>query len=179
MEKPILIFSSITLLICLYFYSDFENKGFAYGIILLCLIAISFSYAKIKYPTESQNEYQEVEDENDKLENFDGIFDYKNDGFYIVENNGRDFIKWSEIIEVNSFSIPLLKRERQTGYEIITTNKNFEFNDETTPGIFKLGNKLAENLPDWKLDSPTLRVNNYGLEKKNLYKKENGIPSFY
>lgn len=142
-----------------------------YGIIFLCLISIAFSYAKIKNPTESKDEYQKVEEENDKLENFDGIFDYKNDGFYILGNSGCDFIKWSEIIEVNSFSIPVLKRGRQMGYEIITTNKNYEFNDETTPGIFKLGNMLAENLPDWKLDSPTLRVNNYGLEKTNLYKK--------
>lgn len=81
-------------------------------------------------------------------------------------------------MEANSFSIPLLKREKQTGYEIIKTNKNYEFNDETTPRIFKLVNKLAENLSDQKLYSPTLRVNNYGLEKTNLYKKENGHPVF-
>lgn len=170
MEKPILIISSILLAFTLFYYSEFENKGMAYGIVLICLVAIAFSYAKIKNPTESKDEYKAVEEENDRLENFDGIFEFKEDRFYINKNS--EFVKWDEIIEVNSFSIPLLKNGEQTGYEIITANKNYEFNDQQTAGIDKLGNQLAENLPNWKLDSPTIRMNNYGLEKTNLYRKE-------
>ena len=90
---------------------------------------------------------------------------------FILKNN-PEFVKWDEIIEVNSFGIPLLKNGKQTGYEIITANKNYEFNDQQTAGIDKLGNQLAENLPNWKLGSPTIRMNNYGLEKTNLYRKE-------
>jgi len=174
-EKPILIISSIILILILYYYSEFENKGIAYVIILICLISISFSYAKIKNPTEKIDEYKIAEEESDKLENFDGIFEYKNDGFYIKQNRTVEIVKWEEILEVNSFNIPFLKNERQIGYEIITLNKSYEFNDKETPGIFKLGNQLAENLPNWKLDSPTIRVNNRGLEKTNLYKKDNGF----
>lgn len=171
MEKPILIISSIVLVLTLFYYSEFDSRGTAYGVILICLIAIAFSYAKIKHPTESKDEYKAVEEENDRLENFDGIFDFKEDGFYINKNS--EFVKWDEIIEVNLFSVPLLKRGKQTGYEIITANKNYEFNDQQTDGIVKLGNQLAENLPNWKLDSPTIRINNHGLEKTNLYRKEN------
>ena len=83
MEKPILIISSIVLVLTLFYYSEFDNKGTAYGILLICFIAIAFSSAKIKHPTESKDQYQTVEQENDKLENFDGIFEFKKDGFYI------------------------------------------------------------------------------------------------
>ncbi len=171
MEKPILIISSIVLVLTLFYYSEFDNKGTAYGILLICFIAIAFSYAKIKHPTESKDEYKAVEEENDKLENFDGIFEFKKDGFYIDKKS--EFVKWDEIMEVNSFSIPLLKRGKQTGYQIITVNKNYEFNDQQTAGIVKLGNQLAENLTNWKPDSPTIRMNNHGLEKTIVYRKEN------
>lgn len=172
MEKPILIISSIILLVILYFYSDFDNKNYAYGIIFLCLIAISFSYAKIKNPTDSKDEYEQVEAENDKLEHFDRIFEFKKDGFYVKINKTNEFIKWDEIIEVNSFRIPYLKNSIKTGYEIITQNKSYEFDDQKTAGIYKLGNELSANLSDWKVDATRIRVNNFGLEKANLYRKK-------
>lgn len=73
---------------------------------------------------------------------------------------------------MNSFSIPLEYRIRQTGLEIITDHKTYEFNNENTPGIEKLQDQLFNNLPDWKLDAPLIRMNNHGLEKSNLYTRE-------
>ncbi len=173
MEKSILISSIIALCIILFKYSDFENKGIAYALVLICLIGIAFSYAKLTNPTETKDEYQLIEEENNKLEDFDGIFEYKHDGFYIKYNNKTEFIKWKEILEVYFFRIPVLKHESQSGYEIITASKTYEFTDSETPGIYKLENMLAENLVNWKVDTLSLKVNNWGLEKAILYKKEN------
>ena len=175
MDKTILFLSSIILIICLYYYSDFNNQKIAYGIIFCCLVAIAFSYSRIKHPTDSKDEYQLVEEENNYLENEDGIFKFQENGFHIMSKYNQEFILWEEILEVNHFNIPLLKREKQTGYEIITINKKYEFNDRNTIGIVKLGNKMAENLPNWQIDAPILRINNNGLEKANLFKRNYGI----
>ncbi len=103
----------------------------------------------------------------------DGDFQYKNDGFYTK----NEFIKWDEIVEVNSFSIPVVYRQHQTGIEIITNKKHYEFSDENTSGIEKLTDKLYENLPDWETDPVLNMVNNHGLEKAILYKRNKNISS--
>lgn len=171
MEKKILVLCFLVLGLTLYNYSNFDNKGVVFLIVLLCFIVICFAGAKIRYPTDDDN-FHLVEKEKDKLESFDGIFNFKKDGFFVTKNKITDFIKWIEIIEVNSFNIPLQYHERQSGIEIITEMKSYEFIDRQTPGIDKLGNQLCENLPSWKLDSPTIRVNNHGLEKTNLYQRK-------
>lgn len=168
--KGIIIGSCLIIILVLYNYPVFDSKGVSYLILFSCLAAICFAGAKIYFP--SDDSYESVEKEKNELEVFDGNFKYDKDGFYATQNEVTDFIKWSEIIEVNSFSIPLEYRIRQTGLEIITDHKNYEFNHENTPGIEKLGDQLFNNLPHWKLDAPLIRMNNYGLEKANLYTRE-------
>lgn len=172
MEKPVLVISIIILGYILYNYSDFENSGIGYSIIFLCFAAIIFSYYKIKYPSE-RHDFLTVEKEMIDLENFNGIFRYEEKGFRFVLAEKNEFIKWDDIVEVNRFSIPVGYQSRQSGIEVVTAERNFEFNQEHIPGFEKLSNQLYENLPHWNVDSPLVRPNNYSLEKVNLYKKAN------
>jgi len=172
MEKPVLIMSVLILGYILYNYSDFENSAVGYSIIFLCFAAIIFSYYKIKYPSD-RHDFLTVEKEMNDLENFNGIFKYEENGFRFVLAEKNEFIKWDDIVEVNRFSIPVGYQSRQSGIEVVTAERNFEFNQEHIPGFEKLSNQLYENLPHWNVDSPLVRPNNYSLEKVNLYKKAN------
>ena len=170
MEKPVLVISVLILGYVLYNYSDFENSALGYSIIFLCFAAIIFSYYKIKYSNE-RHDFLTVEKETDDLENFNGIFRYEETGFRFVLSEKNEFVKWDDIVEVNSFSIPFGYRDKQSGIEVVTTERRFEFNQEHIPGIEKLSDQLYDNLPHWNIDSSLVRINNYGLEKANLYKK--------
>lgn len=109
----------------------------------------------------------------DELYKFDGIFTYKNDGFYINQNNSNVFIKWKDIIEVNSFTIPVAYREEPvTGLEIITNYRVYELNNEFTPGIKKFVNELYNNFQIQQKDLKEVKINNYGHKKTNIYKLE-------
>jgi hypothetical protein len=167
-EKIIIALSCLVLIYIWYDYPVFDNKGIASVVAFSCLATITFAIAKIYSPTD-KDDYKTVEKESDRLQELDGIFKYKKDGFYVTLDNKTDFIKWTEIIEVNTLIIP----NHHSGLEIITSNNKYEFNDEYTEGLVKLGNQLYENLPDWKLDSQHIRMNTFGLGKVNLYKREN------
>ncbi|SKB99494.1 hypothetical protein SAMN05660477_02262 [Soonwooa buanensis] len=169
-DKIVLFSSVVALAFVLFYYSEFENKGIAYVAILVCLVFISFSFAKIKSPTDKIDEYQLVEDRNNELEDFDGIFKYNKYGFSFIEEDSQEYVKWSEIVEVNAFSIRFFENTKQSGYEIITAQKTYKLDAESA-GVYKLTNQLADNLPTWKMDSPFNKINN-GIEKANLYKKE-------
>lgn len=169
MEKKIIVFCCIILGFVLYDYPIFDNEGISYLIILCCFIGITFSVSKIFNPSEKNN-YESVEKEADRLENFDGIFSYKNEGFSFTQNKKAYHVKWSEITEVNSIIIPF-QEERLNGLEIVTEEINLEFIDIQTPGITKLTNQLIHHLPHWKFDAEMIKINNYGLKKANLYKK--------
>lgn len=170
MEKKIIIFCCIILGFTFYSYPIFDSEGISYLIILCCFAVITFSIAKIYNPTD-KNDYESVEKEIDRLENIDGIFSYQKDGFYFTQNKKTDFVKWAEIIEVNSFSIPFLHEERHSGLEIMAEKMAYEFNYQQTPGIEKLTNQLIENLSHWNFGTETVKINNHGLEKANLYKR--------
>ena len=170
MEKKIIIICCILIGIILYNYPVFDNKGVTYLLTLLCLAIITFSLAKIYNPTD-KDDYQKAEKEMDKLLEFDGIFKYRSDGFSVTLDNKTEFIKWTDIVEVNAFTILSQFRDKQTGLELITNSRSYEFGDDYTEGIIKLGEQLSENLPDWKIDPPFIRMNGFGLEKANLYKK--------
>ena len=169
-DKIVLFSSVVALALVLFYYSEFENKGVAYVVILVCLVFISFSFAKIKSPTEKNDVYQITEKENDFLEDFNGIFKYNKYGFSFIEEGSNEYIKWSEIVEVNAFSIRVFENTKQSGYEIITAQKTYKFYSEAA-GVYKLTNQLAGNLSNWKLASPFYKINN-GIEKANLYKKD-------
>ena len=168
-ERLILAIGILLLLIVLYNYSNFDNKGIAYIFVFLCFAVICFSIAKI---FDTKEDFRSVEKETDKLEKIDGIFKYKKEGFYINQKENSEFIKWTDILEVNAFRIPVLHRTQHNGLEIITEAKTYEFESQQTEGFEKLGKQLFENLPDWKLDSSTIKINNFGLKKTNLYKKD-------
>ena len=168
-ERLILGCGILLLLIILYNYSNFDNKGLAYISVFLCFAVICFSIAKI---FDTKEDFRSVEKETDRLEKIDGIFEYKKDGFYINQKEKSEFIKWTDILEINAFIIPVLHRTKHNGLEIITKAKTYEFESQQTEGFEKLEKQLFENLPDWKLDSPTIKINNFGLKKTNLYKKE-------
>ncbi|MGH1516272.1 hypothetical protein [Chryseobacterium sp. JK1] len=164
MKKLILVVALI-LIFVLYKYPIFNSIGISYSIIFSGFVVLCFAGAKL-YTSDIKDDYESVEKETDKLHQNDGDFRYSGEGFYVK----KEFIKWTEIVEVYSFSIPVLHR-KQTGIEIITDKKQYEFNDDNTSGIEKLTDKLSENLPDWKLNSTLMVSNNYGLRKVKLYER--------
>jgi len=84
--------------------------------------------------------YEDVE----KLSEFDGDFEYRDEGFYVKLKESRRFIKWDEIINVisNKYSVA---GESKIFYEIKTVNESFEIDLEKS-GFYKFKIKLDENL---------------------------------
>ncbi|WP_080776826.1 hypothetical protein [Chryseobacterium phocaeense] len=170
--KKIILISCIILIVVLFNYPVFDSEGISYLIILACFITIIFTIAKIYFPNDNDS-YESVEKEVDHLLQDNGIFEYTDDGFYIQQKNSTEFVKWKEIVSVYSFSAPILYRIRQTGLEIITDKKSYEFDHKQTPGIEKLAEELYNHLPQWELNNQANKVNNFGLEKTRLYVREN------
>jgi hypothetical protein len=167
--KKIIAATSLVLVLTLYNYPVYDDKKITFAIIFLCFVVLVFSIAKL-YSHEEKG-YDTFEKEMDSLHTFDGIFQYTKDGFYFRQNSGTEFIKWDEIISVYSFTIPSPFDKKQSGLEIITNEKCYEFDHKVTPGIIKLEDQLSTHLPTWELDSPTVMINNFGLEKTKLYEK--------
>ncbi|CAI8720916.1 hypothetical protein [Chryseobacterium sp. IT-36CA2] len=168
--KKIIAATSLVLVLTLYNYPIFDDKKITFAIIFLCFVVLVFSIAKLYFPDEK--DYESFEKEMDSLHDFDGIFQYTNTGFYFKQNNRKEFIKWDEVISVYSFTIPSKFDKWQSGLEIIIHEKSYEFDYKVTPGIVKLKDQLSENLPTWELDSPTVRMNNFGLEKTLLFERK-------
>ena len=169
--KTIIAATCLVLILTLYNYPIFDDKKITFAVIFLCFVVIIFSVAKLYSPVEKED-YDSVEKEMDRLHNDDGIFQYTNDGFYFKQKNITEFIKWDEIISIYSFRIPSPFSERkQSGLEIITDRKSYEFDYNVTPGIVKLTDQLYNYLLDWKENSPMV-INNFGLEKTKLYERK-------
>ncbi|MDW9379933.1 hypothetical protein [Chryseobacterium sp. JV558] len=169
--KKIIAVSSLVFILTLYNYPIFNDKKITFAAIFLCFFVIIFSTAKLYFPSDKED-YDSVEKEMDRLYNDNGIFQYTDEGFYVKQKNITEFIKWDEINTVNRFAFPVKPYGGQSGLEVITDQKNYEFNDKTTSGILKLTDQLYNNLPNCKIDSPTIRVNNFGLEKTKLYERK-------
>lgn len=167
--KKIIAATGLVLVLTLYNYPVYDDKKITFAIIFICFVVLVFSIAKLYSPKEK--DYDSFEKEMDSLHTFDGIFQYTKDGFYFKHNSGTEFIKWDEIISVYSFTIPSPFDKKQSGLEIITNEKSYEFDQKVTPGIVKLEDQLSTHLPTWELDSPTVMMNNFGLEKTKLYEK--------
>lgn len=168
--KKIIAITSVVLILTLYNYPIFDDKKITFAVIFLCFVVIVFSVAKF-YSGEKED-YEAFEKEMDRLHEDNGIFEYTNDGFYFKQKNITEFIKWDEITAVNSFAFPAKPYDGQSGLEVITNQKNYEFNDKTTSGIIKLADQLCIHLPHWDLNAPTLIANNSGLEKAKLYERK-------
>ncbi|MCC3216518.1 hypothetical protein LIV57_14725 [Chryseobacterium sp. X308] len=168
--KKLIIVTCLVLVLTLYNYPIFDDKKITFAVIFLCFVVLIFSVAKLYYPDEK--DYDPFEREMDRLHQYDGIFQYTEKGFYIKEKTNSEFIKWDEIISIYFFSVPTPFSDRkQSGLEIITGNKSYEFDYTITPGIVKLEDQLSLHLPTWDMDSPTVIINNFGLEKTKLYEK--------
>ncbi|NML68229.1 hypothetical protein HHL23_00175 [Chryseobacterium sp. RP-3-3] len=167
--KKIIVISCIIVVLIFFNYPVFDSEGISYLIIFTCFVVICFSGAKIYFPNDKED-YDSVEKEADQLEKYDGDFQYTNEGFYNKQKTPLEFIKWDEIISVHSFSIPISKHTKEEGLEIITDKGSYELGRHT-PGIEKLTNELYNHLPDWQFNSPTIRINNYGLKKTKLYER--------
>ena len=169
--KTIIAATCLVLILTLYNYPVFDDKKITFAVIFLCFVVIVFSVAKLYFG--KKEDYDSVEKEMDILHEDNGIFEYTNDGFFFKQKNITEFIKWDEIVSIQSFSIPSpFSERRQSGLEIITDRKSYEFDHAVTPGTVKLEDQLHINLPTWELDSPTIRINNFGLKKTKLYERK-------
>ncbi|CAD0221362.1 hypothetical protein [Chryseobacterium sp. JV274] len=167
--KKIIALTSVILILTLYNYPIFDDKKITFTIIFMCFVVIIFSLAKLY--SGKKEDYDSVEKEMDILHEDNGIFEYTNDGFYFKQKNITEFIKWDEINTINRFTFPVKPYGGQSGLEVITDQKNYEFNDKTNPGIVKLTDQLYSYLPDWEEDSP-MEINNFGLKKTKLYERK-------
>ncbi|QBA19864.1 hypothetical protein EU348_01250 [Chryseobacterium indologenes] len=168
--KKIIAIAILILILTLYNYPIFDDKKITFAVIFLCFVVLIFSVAKLYYPDEK--DYDSFEREMDRQHQYDGIFQYTEKGFYIKQKNNSEFIKWDEIISIYFFSVPTPFSDRkQSGLEIITGNKSYEFDYNVTPGIIKLEDQLSLHLPTWDMDSQMVIINNLGLEKTKLYGK--------
>ncbi|QOW10344.1 hypothetical protein Q73A0000_08180 [Kaistella flava (ex Peng et al. 2021)] len=169
--KNLIILCCLMVVGVYFYYPVFDSKGISYIIVFSSFVIVCFAGAKL-YSSDEKGDYDSLEKKMDKLHDFDGMFQYMHDGFYIKKGKSMELIKWSEIITVNSLRIPVLNDE-QTGIEIITENKKYEFIDQQTPGIEKLIDKLYENLPS--LEEPNSEINHLKFQKTRLYELEKSV----
>lgn len=166
------IFISVSIIILIYFNYPFQSEGISYAIVLTCSIIIVFSGIKLWTDKNLPNEdYDSYEKKLNKTRDENGIFSYSEDGFSFTIKKQRYCIKYSEIVAVNSFSIPSGYRTSDSGLEIITENESFEFETKTIIGLEKLADKLCDNLPNWKMDAEFSDINNFGLKKSNIFER--------
>lgn len=171
MTKLLLAISTIASIVILYYFSDFTNSGIAYILLFCSLSVATFCIVKLKYPSDEKDEYAEVEKENDRLEQLDGIFTYHDSGFSFMKDHKTEFVCWDDILEVNSYNIPIFRGTTQSGLQVVTKNNCYDFDDHPNQGLEKLTNQLINNLPDWRLDQPTEVINGQGTTKTNLFKR--------
>lgn len=148
MTKKITIFTSLVLVYIMYNYHI--NKGYPLIAFLVCLTILAFSISKIYSDSHLKDEeiFEETEKKFNEIYNNDGVFEYKNDGFYLKQNNTKDFIKWVEIESVTHFDYHILENINKTGIEIVTQNRNYKIhnNEKQTMGIEKFENELNKNI---------------------------------
>lgn len=148
MAKRIAFVTVLILIYTLYNYS--VNKGYPFLVLLICFSILCFSIAKIYSDSEKLEEetFESVEKNINRIEQNNGIFEYKNDGFYIKQKNSLEFIKWSEIESITHFNLKMLKNVYQNGIEIVTNKKIYKIHndDEQTIGIEKFEKEMNKNI---------------------------------
>ena len=148
--------------LCLHF-SDFDNEKVATSILILILVIISFSGARVFQDKDKPYDYHWVENEMDKIYKDDGDFKYYHDGFYVSLNNQAKFIKWMDIIQIDAFSLSVIGNE-QSGYFIKTGSEQIELNSIKLKGLEKFHVMLCENLD---------------VIRKNIYEQTPQLPDKY
>ena len=114
-------------------------------IILLVVLAILIFVLAYYWDTNYRNindirTYEDVE----KLAEFDGDFEYRDEGFYLKLKESRRFIRWDEIINVISKKYSVAGESKMV-YEIKTVNESFKIDLEKS-GFYKFKIKLDDNL---------------------------------
>ena len=114
-------------------------------IILLVVLAILIFVVAYYWDTNYRNindirTYEDVE----KLAEFDGDFEYRDEGFYLKLKESRRFIRWDEIINVISKKYSVAGESKMV-YEIKTVNESFKIDLEKS-GFYKFKIKVNENL---------------------------------
>lgn len=111
-----------------------------YSVSTIVIFVVAYIWDKKSKSINDISTYEDVE----KLAEFDGDFEYRDDGFYVKLKESRRFIKWNEIINVISKKYSVAG-ESKIVYEIKTENESFEISLEKS-GFYKFKIKLDENL---------------------------------
>lgn len=148
MAKKIVVLTLVVLAYLIYHYHI--NKGFPLIAFLVCITILAFSTSKIYTDRALRDEetFEDTEKKYDKIYSNSGIFDYKNDGFYLKQKSTKDFITWHEIESVIYFDFHILKNMNKTGIEITTDKKIYRIynNEKQTVGIEKFEIEMNKNL---------------------------------
>ena len=144
--KKLIIITSLILIFTIYKYDT--NNGYPLLVKLICFVVLVFSFTKLQDENTKEETFEEVEKKNDIIQNNDGIFDYKNDGFYIKQKKSLEFIKWNEIESITHFNLNMLKGVYQNGIEIVTNKKIYKIHNdkEQSMGIEKFEIEMNKNL---------------------------------
>ena len=116
------------------------NTTFLFVFLAILIFIVAYYWDKNNKNVTDIRTYEDVE----KLAEFDGDFEYKNEGFYVKLKESRRFIRWDGIINVISKKYSVAG-ESKTVYEIKTLNEFFEIDLEKS-GFYKFKIKLDENL---------------------------------
>ena len=133
------------------------NTIILFGVLSVLIFVVAYYWDKNYKKITDIRTYEDVE----KLAEYDGDFQYRDDGFYIKLNDSKRFIKWNEIIQV-TFKNYVVVGEFDTFYQIQTENETFEIDTEKS-GFYKFKIKLDENLGI---------INNWQNELKKSGKEE-------
>jgi len=133
------------------------NTIILFGVLSVLIFVVAYYWDKNYKKITDIRTYEDVE----KLAEYDGDFQYRDDGFYIKLNDSKRFIKWNEIIQV-TFKNYIVVGEFDTFYQIQTENETFEIDTEKS-GFYKFKIKLDENLGI---------INNWQNELKKSGKEE-------
>ncbi|MBW8362050.1 MAG: hypothetical protein K0M56_07695 [Kaistella sp.] len=174
-STKILIFICCAIIGLVYFNYPVQSKNLSFFIVFICLAVIVLTIVKLTNKDETPTTYEEAEKEMDKIYEIDGIFRYVNDGFYLTRNNSMEYIKWTEIIEINQFYVSM-GRGFQGGLEIVTAEKSIEINSNNSPGFAKFTLEINNNLdidPSWTVDYTidAQQIVKAGLFKNRIYSK--------
>jgi len=168
--KKIIVICIVTLIAVYIFYPVFDSEKISYLIIFLCFAILCFTVAK-RMTVNDPVDYESTEKEMTRRYTENGIFSYTAEGFYFTkESEPKEYIKYSDILEVNAFIIPFLDEETHSGIELITRGKKYEFINQYCKGIERFTEQLSENLP-FHNNHELKMSNNYGLKKRNLFQK--------
>ena len=116
------------------------NTIILFVVLAVLIFVIAYYWDKNYRNINNIRTYEDVE----KLAEFDGDFEYRDEGFYLKLKESRRFIRWDEIINVISKKYSVAGESKRV-YEIKTVNESFEIDLEKS-GFYKFKIKVNENL---------------------------------